>query len=65
MELLTAIALLCQVHHSAGGSTQIGSTYREASQTQLKCQQYYVHCVGVKKDLADAGALKQCILEKK
>lgn len=65
MELLTAIALLCQVHHSAGGTTFKYSTYREASQAQLECQQYYVHCVGVKKDLADASALKQCILEKK
>lgn len=65
MELLAAIALLCQVSSY--------NVYYTIEQRQLMCQKWYVNCVQTKYDVnngpihksRDTVYLKQCILEKK
>lgn len=57
MELFTAIALLCQLN-----ANSIWTSQRE----QLKCHQYYSHCVNIKSiSLSKEEALNKCILERK
>lgn len=56
MELIQAIALLCQL--AGVDNPLIASGY------QLRCQQYYVHCVSAKASLTKSEALEKCILEK-
>jgi hypothetical protein len=59
MELIQAIALLCQV---SSGSIN----HENIEKTQLWCQQSYIHCVSVKSVKLDKHlALEQCVLEKK
>lgn len=62
MELIQAIALLCQINISNPGSrdypTQTGTH-------SLKCQQYYMNCVSKHRaKLGAVDALERCILEK-
>lgn len=54
MDLLITIALLCQ----ASGSSQWWWNH----DYQLKCQKYYIECVG---DQPSAGKLAECVLKKK
>ncbi len=56
MELLAAIALLCQIGSDNTSSTVI----RE----QVQCQQSYIHCVNLKQ-LPKHEALERCVLERK
>ena len=58
MELFIAIALLCQV---STGSTEAD----RMSARQLRCQQYYSHCVKVKgTKLPLTQAIDTCIQER-
>lgn len=59
MEIIQAIALLCQIH---SGSI---STY-SILKVQEECHRYYLHCVSVKQSsMLRPAALEKCILEKK
>ena len=65
MELLQAIALLCQV--SATGSQYTGDITKlsDTFKYQTRCQQSYLNCVSVKRSrLPEKEALERCILEK-
>lgn len=66
MELLMAIAMLCQV--SAGGA--VGSVLKHVrtatAEYQLDCQQTYINCVAKRRaTMKEQDALEKCILEKK
>lgn len=61
MELIKAIALICQL---SSGALDYSSVQKE----QLWCQQSYIHCVRVnvaKGDLTESEALEKCIMEKR
>jgi len=59
MELIHAIALLCQLNN--------GDAFMSTTRIlQLECHQYYVHCVAVNRTkIHTLDALEKCILEKK
>ena len=59
IEILTTIALVCQV----GGMTGIDA----AERTQLKCQQQLIQCVNktVTTSISEYATLKACMLERK
>lgn len=66
IELITAIALLCQV------STGARMYLREVTRHQLQCQQEYLKCISKFKDIRESRVidskvygLSKCILEKK
>lgn len=54
MELIQAIALLCQIGY---GGISTGTQ-------QLKCQQSYLNCVLKQNTMSQTEALQKCILEK-
>jgi hypothetical protein len=60
IEIIIAIALLCQVHPNGMGdeNSQIVDAY------QLKCQQGYLDCIGSYKTALDRK-LQECIQHKK
>ena len=66
IEVITAIALLCQVapaksdrHHS------LSMTVVELNNHQLKCQQEYLRCVMSYEDKTDTGvSLSVCLLKR-
>lgn len=55
MELIIAIATLCQVNSSPYRQSDYA---HEIDRYQLACQKYYVNCVGMSNEVA---TLKQCI----
>lgn len=55
MEILQAIALLCQLN---------GWDAHSAIKAQLECQQYYVKCLGTEIN-SNYKTLSKCVLEKK
>lgn len=59
MELIQAIALLCQV--TIGASELY---YHQAADKQRQCQQSYLNCVLKRNTMTQAEALQRCILEK-
>ena len=63
MELIQAIALLCQVSHSTALSSY-STTYEYVQQKQLECQQLYLNCVLKRNTMTKAKALETWILEK-
>ena len=67
-ELLIAIALMCQVHPSAGNSLA-STTLRDISDYSKKCHAYYSECM-LKKDLwsGEIGRTKavlECMRDRK
>lgn len=56
MELLQAIALLCQVSSN--------NSYDYIQEKQLLCQKYYIECVN-DRYLTEFFALKECIKKRK
>lgn len=65
MDLIIAVALLCQTSISSGDSL-----YSKNSKTiQQECQKYYIQCyenlVKIKNDFEQADILVQCIKDKK
>ncbi len=57
MELIQAIALLCQLSGDAFLST--------VNQSQINCQQSYLNCVSKRRStMSEKDALEKCILEK-
>jgi len=58
MELITAIALLCQVG--------VDGTYLIIDKQQLKCQQWYLECVGTNmRENTHPQYLVSCIKKRK
>lgn len=65
IELISAIALLCQVSSIDKGSI-LKDPYHFTDEKQLQCQQYYVHCIKVKENSNGViEAIERCILERK
>lgn len=57
MELIQAIALLCQV--------SLSPTVKTVYQFQIQCQQSYLNCVSKRRStMSEKDALEKCILEK-
>lgn len=64
MELIQAIALLCQIH-PAYGDTYKWSEPHDIFKYQTQCQQSYLNCVLKRKSImSETEALQKCILEK-
>jgi|SoiMethySBSTD1v2_1073268.scaffolds.fasta_scaffold3467949_2 7,8-dihydro-6-hydroxymethylpterin-pyrophosphokinase len=57
MELIQAIALLCQINQSP-------SISKYQADWQLECQQSYLNCVLKRNTMSQTEALQRCILEK-
>jgi hypothetical protein len=62
MELIQAIALLCQVSFTCGQFTN--DCKKLTIQTQVDCQQSYLNCVLKRSTMSQTEALQKCILEK-
>jgi hypothetical protein len=56
MEIIQAIALLCQINGN--------SDFSYVNQKQLQCQQYYIKCLSVD-GLSTYRSLSKCIQERK
>lgn len=64
MDLLIAIAILCQVPGAASKVEDRRGT-RSTIEYQLECQQLYLHCVKTKTFMDNKEALEKCVMEKK
>ena len=66
MELILAIAALCQINI---GSGRIGVTTGQVKEEQRLCQGYYSNCILKKSyygnDVTDTGTLLKCMNNKK
>jgi hypothetical protein len=61
MELIQAIALLCNIH--TGCITKYGTAYCE--KIIVECHRSYLHCVSKKRsEIDEKQALERCIMEK-
>jgi hypothetical protein len=68
IELITAIALLCQVHPSTGNSGYNAIELKDVGNFQLQCQQEYLKCTSHKgafdHTVFDQTKLPMCVLNK-
>lgn len=61
MEMINTIVLLCQLN---GGGADSASLIEYVERKQLRCQQYYVRCLGTEIN-SNYKTLSKCIQERK